>query len=45
MGFTAEDAASLWILDYFPSSRPWMEATHPPRASVLAELPGASRVE
>jgi SAM-dependent methyltransferase len=40
-GFTGEDAASLWILDYFPSSRAWMEATHPPRAAILAELPGA----
>jgi SAM-dependent methyltransferase len=40
-GFTGEDAASLWILDYFPSSRRWMEATHPPRAAILNELPGA----
>jgi SAM-dependent methyltransferase len=40
-GFTGEDAESLWILDYFPSSRSWMEATHPPRAAFLAELPGA----
>ena len=41
MGFTGEDAATLWILDYFPSSRRWMEATHPPRAAILDELPGA----
>lgn len=41
LGFTGEDAATLWVLDYFPSSRPWMEATHPPRATFLAELPGA----
>jgi SAM-dependent methyltransferase len=41
MGFSGEDAATLWILDYFPSSRPWMEATHPPRAAFLSELPGA----
>jgi SAM-dependent methyltransferase len=40
-GFTGEDAASLWILDYFPSSRSWMEATHPPRAEILEQLPGA----
>jgi SAM-dependent methyltransferase len=40
-GFTGEDAASLWILDYFPSSRPWMEATHPPRAEILEQLPEA----
>jgi demethylmenaquinone methyltransferase/2-methoxy-6-polyprenyl-1,4-benzoquinol methylase len=44
-GFTGEDAAALWILDYFPSSRRWMEATHPPRAAILAELPGASFLE
>jgi SAM-dependent methyltransferase len=40
-GFTGEDAASLWILDYFPSSHAWMEATHPPLAAILEELPGA----
>jgi demethylmenaquinone methyltransferase/2-methoxy-6-polyprenyl-1,4-benzoquinol methylase len=40
-GFTGEDAATLWILDYFPSSRPWMEATHPPLAAILEDLPGA----
>lgn len=40
-GFTAEDAASLWIIDYFPSSRSWMAATHLPRAAIAAELPGA----
>jgi SAM-dependent methyltransferase len=40
-GYTGEDASSLWILDYFPCSRAWMEATHPPRAAFLEELPGA----
>jgi hypothetical protein len=40
-GFTGEDAASLWIVDYFPCSRPWIEATHPPLAVFLEELPGA----
>ena len=40
-GFTGEDAATLWIIDYFPSSRPWMEATHPPRSAILEQLPGA----
>jgi demethylmenaquinone methyltransferase/2-methoxy-6-polyprenyl-1,4-benzoquinol methylase len=39
--YTDEDAATLWILDYFPSSRRWMETTHPPRAAILEELPGA----
>jgi SAM-dependent methyltransferase len=41
VAYLAEDAASLWVLDYFPSSRPWMEETHPPRAEVLERLPGA----
>jgi demethylmenaquinone methyltransferase/2-methoxy-6-polyprenyl-1,4-benzoquinol methylase len=40
-GFAGEDAHSLWILDYFPVSRPWMAATHPPRSAFLEELPGA----
>jgi demethylmenaquinone methyltransferase/2-methoxy-6-polyprenyl-1,4-benzoquinol methylase len=40
-GFADEDASSLWVVDYFPVSRPWMEATHPPRAEILAELPQA----
>lgn len=40
-GFSAEDAASLWIVDYFPSSRLWMQETHPPRAAILEQLPGA----
>lgn len=44
-GYTGEDTASLWVLDYFPSSREWIEATHPPRAELLGELPGASLVE
>ena len=41
-GYTGEDAATLWILDYFPSSRGWMEATHPPRVAFLEQLPGAT---
>ncbi len=40
LGFTREDAETLWILNYFPSSRRWMEATHPPRAAFLDALPG-----
>lgn len=40
-GYTREDAATLWILDYFPSSRRWIEATHPPQAWIHEELPGA----
>lgn len=44
MGFTEEDAATLWILDYFPVSRPWMEATHPPRSAFLRDLPNSTLV-
>jgi SAM-dependent methyltransferase len=40
-GFTGEDVAKLWVLDYFPSSRPWMAATHPPLSAILDSLPGA----
>lgn len=44
MGFTGEDAATLWVLDYFPISRPWMEATHPPRSAFLSDLPGSNLI-
>jgi SAM-dependent methyltransferase len=44
LGFTGEDAATLWILDYFPISRPWMEATHPSRSAFLSDLPGSNLV-
>lgn len=44
MGFTREDSTTLWILDYFPSSRPWMDATHPPLSAFVDELPGAETV-
>ncbi len=45
VGFTGEDADSLWVLDYFPCSRPWMKATHPSRSALLEELPGAELVD
>jgi SAM-dependent methyltransferase len=41
MGFTAEDAETLWVLNYFPSSGPWMDASHSPLAAIATELPGA----
>jgi SAM-dependent methyltransferase len=44
MVFTREDIADAWCLDYFPSSRPWMQETHMPVAELLAELPGAQRI-
>ena len=39
--FTREDIADAWCLEYFPSSRPWMEETHLPVGELLAGLPGA----
>lgn len=44
MAFTREDIERSWCMDYFPASRPWMEATHPPLDELLHELPGARRV-
>jgi SAM-dependent methyltransferase len=41
LGFSLEDTESLWVIDNIPSSRPWMAATHPPRAEWLKELPQA----
>ncbi len=41
VGYTREDVVGLWVLDYFPSSRPWIEATHPTRSAVLEALPGS----
>jgi ubiquinone/menaquinone biosynthesis C-methylase UbiE len=45
MLFTREDIEDLWFLDLFASTRPWMHATHPPLAQLLALLPGAQRHE
>jgi len=45
MAFTREDIADAWCLDYFPRSRAWMYAAHPPLAEMLAQLPGAERLE
>lgn len=39
--FTREDVDQLWFLDYFPSSRGWMRAAHPPLDEHLVHLPGA----
>lgn len=42
--FTREDIADAWCLEYFPSSRAWMQETHMPLAQLLAELPGARHI-
>src|SRR5262249_19642421 len=44
MAFTREDIESSWCMDYFPASRPWMQATHPPLQELLDALPGARRM-
>ena len=45
MVFTREDIHDLWVLDYFPSTREWMQTSHLPVADLLAMLPGAERRE
>jgi demethylmenaquinone methyltransferase/2-methoxy-6-polyprenyl-1,4-benzoquinol methylase len=40
--FTREDVEGLWLNDYFPSSRDWMDETHPRLAEFRAHLPGAT---
>lgn len=44
MLFTREDIAGDWSLEYFPASRAWMRATHPPLRELLDALPGARRI-
>jgi ubiquinone/menaquinone biosynthesis C-methylase UbiE len=38
--YTREDIEGAWVLDYFPSSRPWMLSTHPSATSFRRLLPG-----
>jgi SAM-dependent methyltransferase len=45
MVYTREDIHDLWLLDYFPSTRAWMQASHLPVADLLAMLPGGHRRE
>jgi hypothetical protein len=44
MLFTREDIAADASLDYFPISRAWMDASHPPLRELLDALPGARRI-
>jgi ubiquinone/menaquinone biosynthesis C-methylase UbiE len=39
--FTREDVEDLWLNDYFPSTRSWMDETHPPLSEFQQQLPGA----
>ena len=45
MVFAREDIEHAWYLDYFPSTRAWMDASHPPLADLSDLLPGAQRIE
>jgi ubiquinone/menaquinone biosynthesis C-methylase UbiE len=45
MVYTREDIHDLWFLDYFPSTRAWMQTSHLPVADLLAMLPGGQRRE
>jgi SAM-dependent methyltransferase len=41
--YTREDIEDLWMLDFFPSTRGWMQATHQRLAELLELLPDARR--
>jgi ubiquinone/menaquinone biosynthesis C-methylase UbiE len=45
MAFTREDVADAWMSDYWPSTRAWMDESHPKLAELLRLLPGARRIE
>jgi demethylmenaquinone methyltransferase/2-methoxy-6-polyprenyl-1,4-benzoquinol methylase len=44
MVYAREDIESMWFHDLFPSTRTWMDASHPRIPELLAELPGARRL-
>jgi SAM-dependent methyltransferase len=45
MAFTREDVVDMWLGDYFPSTRAWTTASHPPLAELQKHLPGARRID
>jgi SAM-dependent methyltransferase len=45
MLYTREDIEHAWYNDYFPSTRAWMEASHPRLADLLQLIPGARHIE
>ena len=48
MTFTREDIEDAWYNDYFPSTRAWMDASHPRLAELLELMPShppARRIE
>jgi SAM-dependent methyltransferase len=44
MAYTREDIEDLWFHDLFPSTRAWMDSSHPHLDELLALLPGARRL-
>ena len=42
--YTREDLQDAWVLDYFPSSRDWILASHQPLSFYEDLLPGAERL-
>jgi SAM-dependent methyltransferase len=44
MAFAREDIAAQWYHDYFPSTRAWMNASHPTLDELLSHLRGARRI-
>jgi ubiquinone/menaquinone biosynthesis C-methylase UbiE len=45
MAFAREDIVDAWYMDYFPSTRAWMDASHPPLAELMGLLPRSRRIE
>jgi hypothetical protein len=44
MIYAREDIEAQWYHEYFPSTRAWMDASHPSVAELVAHLPGARRL-
>jgi SAM-dependent methyltransferase len=44
MLYTREDIEHAWYHDYFPSTRAWMDASHPRLGDLMDLLPGARRI-
>jgi SAM-dependent methyltransferase len=44
LAFTREDLEGQWFTDLFPSTRAWMESSHPRLDEYLALLPGARAI-
>jgi SAM-dependent methyltransferase len=45
MVFTREDLEATWMTEYWPSTRAWMDESHPPLDTLLQLLPGARHIQ